>query len=581
MSLLNHVSHPILSLAVAFTAWKALLLSIALGASVGPDYDTSTSLFFDVVQGAATPVPALAARLTRWDAVYFMHDAHVGKVYEQEWAFGVGLPLVGRAIGDLLAKVGVELSEAIIAISISHLSHLIAVLALYQLTIVISNDRKLAFLAAVVHILSPAGLFLSAPYAESSFSCLSFVGNLLFAISLKAGPDSLKRNTAVAGAGLMYGVASTFRSNGLFGGILFAVEVVSGLVALANGFSISKVLRLVAPVVGGILVAVGFAAPQVDVGFLKYWTPNQIPLFILAAPMLTILIKSGIELVGEPSRGLRTMAPGTNDQCRLLVRTLAVMQTLLAVLAITNYHVQIISRLSSGYPVWYWWVASCFLDKQRQGLGYGVVVFITMYAAIQGAVQPFASVFHFSSSPLPSFVTLLLLHQPLPSSFSAQSTAKMSSNNYHADHLQDSCPASDETLQKFQELKERVQTCLSEARAGPSSSSSAASFTSSPSPSPSPSSSSCSSSSSSSYSSSSSPPPPSPTTATVTATIEAFDPWTGVFPQGMEDFIRQNPYWSPEWEAGVPAFCRPLPSPGPWISSGSSDAATSSSPRTS
>ncbi|KAJ3525485.1 hypothetical protein NM208_g11620 [Fusarium decemcellulare] len=338
-----------------------------------------------------------------------MHDAHVGKVYEQEWAFGVGLPLAGRAIGDLLAKVRVELSEAIIAISISHLSHLLAVLALYQLTIVISNDRKLAFLAAVVHILSPAGLFLSAPYAESSFSCLSFVGNLLLAISLKAGPDSLKRNAAVVGAGLMYGVASTFRSNGLFGGILFAVEVVSGLVALANGFSISKVLRLVAPVVGGILVAVGFVAPQVlawmrycgegedllvqastnisrDVGFLKYWTPNQIPLFILAAPMLTILIKSGIELVDEPSRGLRTMVPGTNDQCRLLVRTLAVMQTLLAVLAITNYHVQIISRLSSGYPVWYWWVASCFLDKQRQGLGYGVVVFITMYAAIQGGL---------------------------------------------------------------------------------------------------------------------------------------------------------------------------------------------------
>ncbi|KAJ3525484.1 hypothetical protein NM208_g11621 [Fusarium decemcellulare] len=151
----------------------------------------------------------------------------------------------------------------------------------------------------------------------------------------------------------------------------------------------------------------------------------------------------------------------------------------------------------------------------------------------------------------------------------------MSSNDYHAEHLQDSCSASaasDETLQKFQERKERVQTCLSEARASPSSSSSAASFTSSPSASPSPSGSSC---TSSSYSYSSSSPPPSPTTATATATIEAFDPWTGIFPLGMEDFIRQNPYWSPEWEAGVPAFCRPLPSPGPWISSGSSDAATS------
>jgi phosphatidylinositol glycan class V len=102
--------------------------------------------------------------------------------------------------------------------------------------------------------------------------------------------------------------------------------------------------------------------------------------------MLTILLKSGTEIMHEPSRGLRAMVPGTDEQCRLLVRTLAVVQTLLAVLAITNYHVQIISRLSSGYPVWYWWVASCLMDKQRQSLGYGVVVFITMYAAIQGGL---------------------------------------------------------------------------------------------------------------------------------------------------------------------------------------------------
>ncbi|KAH6958979.1 hypothetical protein HG530_009796 [Fusarium avenaceum] len=421
MSPFNHESHPILSLTAAFAAWKGLLLAIALGASVGPDYDTSTSLFFDVVHGAKTPVPALATRLTRWDALYFMHDAVKGKVYEQEWAFGIGMPAAVRSIGGLgLSRL--QVWEPLVAIAISHVSHLIAVLALYQLTIVLCNDRKLAYLAAAVHILSPAGLFLSAPYAESAFSCLSFVGNLLLGVGLKNSPDSLKRNAAVIGAGLSYGVSCTLRSNGLFGGILFAVEAVKCLLALLERFTFSKVLRLIAPIVGGILVAVGFVAPQGlawmrycnnqgidgeqrpwctrhipsiytfvqaeywDVGFLKYWTPNQIPLFLLAAPMLTILLKSGTEIVREPSRGLRAMVRGTDEQCRLLVRTLAAVQMLLAVLAITNYHVQIISRLSSGYPVWYWWVASCLMDKQRQSLGYGVVVFITMYAAIQGGL---------------------------------------------------------------------------------------------------------------------------------------------------------------------------------------------------
>ncbi|KAG7431904.1 GPI mannosyltransferase 2 [Fusarium oxysporum f. sp. raphani] len=408
MGLLNHETNPISSLIAAFTAWKGLLLAIALGASVGPDYDTSTSLFFNIVHGPATPVPALATRLTRWDALYFMHDAVKGKVYEQEWAFGIGLPAVVRGINELF---GLEGWDAIIAIAISHVSHIIAVLSLYQLTIVLCNDRKLAYLAAAVHILSPGGLFLSAPYAESTFACLSFVGNLLFALSLKASPDSLRRNISVIGAGLLYGVSCIFRSNGLFGGVLFAVEAIKGLTALLGGFTFSKALRLVAPVIGGLFVAVGFVAPQIlawmrycnvqdngeqrpwctrplpsiytfvqeeywNVGFLRYWTPNQIPLFLLAAPMLTILIKSGTEVMRGPSRGLRAMISGTDEQFRLLVRTLAAVQTLLAVLAITNYHVQIISRISSAYPVWYWWVASCLMDSQRQNLGYGIIMFI-------------------------------------------------------------------------------------------------------------------------------------------------------------------------------------------------------------
>ncbi|KAM0241648.1 hypothetical protein ACHAPO_001339 [Fusarium lateritium] len=413
MNLFTYKSRPILSLTTIFAAWKGFLLSIALGASIGPDYDTSTSLFFDIIHSVSTP---LATRLTRWDALYFMHDAVNGKVYEQEWAFGIGMPAAVRGICSLL---GLRHWEPIVAIAISHVSHLIAVLALYQLTVVLCNDRKLAYIASAVHVFSPAGLFISAPYAESPYACMSFIGNLLYAISIKNSPDSLKRNISVIGAGLACGISCTLRSNGLFGGVLFAVEAVKCLLALRDSFTICKILRLIAPVIGGILVAIGFVMPQVlawmrycngdgeqrswcgqripsiytfvqaeywDVGFLKYWTPNQIPLFLLAAPMLTILLKSGTETMREPSRGLRAMIVGTDEQSRLLVRTLAAIQTLLAILAITNYHVQIISRLSSGYPVWYWWVASCLMDKQRQSLGYGVVVFITMYAAIQGGL---------------------------------------------------------------------------------------------------------------------------------------------------------------------------------------------------
>lgn len=80
------------------------------------------------------------------------------------------------------------------------------------------------------------------------------------------------------------------------------------------------------------------------------------------------------------------MSPGTNDEYRTFVRTLAAGQTLLAVLAITHYHVQVITRLSSGYPVWYWWVAGCLGDKKRQGWGAGIAMFMVIYAGIQGGL---------------------------------------------------------------------------------------------------------------------------------------------------------------------------------------------------
>lgn len=51
-----------------------------------------------------------------------------------------------------------------------------------------------------------------------------------------------------------------------------------------------------------------------------------------------------------------------------LVR-LALPQAILAVLALTSYHVQIITRQASAYPLWYLWLASCLLREGKRGRG--------------------------------------------------------------------------------------------------------------------------------------------------------------------------------------------------------------------
>jgi len=91
--------HPYRNLTAAYAAWKALLLVIALGSCIGPAYDTSASLLLGIRdRGASSLAAIIATRLTSWDAIYFIQQAARGYVFEQEWAFGPGVPSAIRAL---------------------------------------------------------------------------------------------------------------------------------------------------------------------------------------------------------------------------------------------------------------------------------------------------------------------------------------------------------------------------------------------------------------------------------------------------------------------------------------------------
>jgi phosphatidylinositol glycan class V len=87
---------------------------------------------------------------------------------------------------------------------------------------------KIALIAASMHIFSSAGLFLSAPYAESLFSMLNFLGVLIhtgipYDTPLeKYEPSSLIRLLL---SGVCFGLATTVRSNGVFSGLIYLHHV--------------------------------------------------------------------------------------------------------------------------------------------------------------------------------------------------------------------------------------------------------------------------------------------------------------------------------------------------------------------
>lgn len=99
------LAHPYRTLVTSFAAWKLFLFAIVLGSTlVGDAYDTSGGLLLQgPANGDATTRPAglgttLIARLTSRDAIYYVSAARRGYLFEQEWAFGAGLPFVVRTL---------------------------------------------------------------------------------------------------------------------------------------------------------------------------------------------------------------------------------------------------------------------------------------------------------------------------------------------------------------------------------------------------------------------------------------------------------------------------------------------------
>ena len=82
-------------LTLAFALSRCCLLLLVL-LSPGIGYDTSTSLLTAAPsQSLVNPLPTtldhIALKFTRWDAVYYVSLASRGHIFEQEWAFGLGL----------------------------------------------------------------------------------------------------------------------------------------------------------------------------------------------------------------------------------------------------------------------------------------------------------------------------------------------------------------------------------------------------------------------------------------------------------------------------------------------------------
>ncbi|KAL5401694.1 hypothetical protein PMIN03_011302 [Paraphaeosphaeria minitans] len=433
-----------------FFAWKAVLFIVA-ALSPGPGYDTSALIASNPSSSRHVDfhswsiLSRVSLSFFRWDALYFVKSAQRGYHYEQEWAFSWAYSLSLKTLVKLVSGgESISLQNYVwTGIAVSNVCHLVSVLVLHRLSKTVlgrQQNGRVPFIAAMLHIVSPAGMFLSSPYAESLFAALSFTGMLLYAQArIKDRPDrkqTVREDALILGAGVLFMLATWIRSNGLLNGILFLFDVVSFVSRLLKReMSRDDIRKLVITCSSGALLGLGSMVPQYvaykqycvsqagastrpwcsktipsiytwvqshywNVGFLRYWAFSNMPLFLMAGPMLWLLLQTGIDYLRyptqQPLKPFKTQPRGEGkdlDEASTGLPQLALPQLILAITAATNFHVQVINRLSSGYPVWYiatsGWMIARESVAQRAKVSEGSQLIcrgLIIYALVQGAL---------------------------------------------------------------------------------------------------------------------------------------------------------------------------------------------------
>lgn len=162
----------------------------------------------------------LLGGFVRWDAQYFMHIAKFGYTYENTLAFFPLYPVVAGFLGDSLAELigHWHIEPALLLIFIVGNIFLFkkAAVALYDLTAFALNDRELAFTSAMLFCFNPASIFFIAPYSETLFSYLTFLGMLKALRFFKkySNPGSVYTSDDLLGL-VPIALSTATRSNGL------------------------------------------------------------------------------------------------------------------------------------------------------------------------------------------------------------------------------------------------------------------------------------------------------------------------------------------------------------------------------
>lgn len=371
-----------------------------------------------------TIVDMLLGGFRRWDAEYFLHISEHGYTYENTLPFFPLYPLCIKLIRfgviNVTPFLSVRALSLLIGVSLNVIFFAKAANTLYELGRKVLRDQRKAEIATVLFCFNPASIFFSAPYSESLYSWLSFsvmlkcfedINSVLIIVPLSLSMLCRSNGLINIGFFVYYGVKRMFNQNTVLSFVTVLLKVISILIIIAFHFGLMQVYNyylfclkksfnfpefIKDFAISNDLVLAGNRTDDSispwcssnlpisysyvqdhywNVGFLRYYELKQIPNFLLALPIVLIILVNSLKFFSRNQAyclrlGIFDLKPSVlrttqlADQNQFVFVVHAIAMTIFCVLFI---HVQVTTRiLSSSNPMLYFFCANYFMTNYSQ-----------------------------------------------------------------------------------------------------------------------------------------------------------------------------------------------------------------------
>jgi len=419
-------------LRVAITSRVVLFMGQYVSNCMFEDFDTSNSITLQYNKS----FQHVLSGINNWDSIYFNHITTTGYTYEQMLAFMPAYPYIVTMATKLIYLPNEVFYIQIIGFVLNLFLFPMACYYLFQLTILVSNDTNMASIATIGFIFNPANIFLMSSYSESFFVCLQFA--LLYYMESKS----------YFIACVLINITMITRFNGVIN-IFFLIHyllkhklegrkdnsiVTLLLTVLELRFVVKLAVYLIASFTLFILwhvyvystyckqsyptghwcnwkIPLSYAYIQQNywnVGFLRYYELKQLPNFVLAFPVMLLLLRAlsthlinnrpleQIKYLGLIDHTVQNKYLGLIDhtvqikylglidhtvQNKAMIKSPSrifvylVHATFLLMSGMTSFHVQILTRMiCSSSPVIYWTFGDVILQYFNSRTSYSKTI---------------------------------------------------------------------------------------------------------------------------------------------------------------------------------------------------------------